>query len=123
VNFDEFFKNEIEQYENSFDDTEFTDDHIIDAINKYKQFILEKENSFVCLILQFRNWIKDFILEATKVLYPLISMDKLNSVQFNFNEKGTSLESFKKYVDAQNSTFMKIMSDYQKVELDQSEDL
>jgi hypothetical protein len=38
----------------------------------------------------------------------------LNSVQFVFNEKGTSLESFKKYVDAQNYTILKIATCYEK---------
>lgn len=84
---------------------------------------LNQEKTFNNTMIEFRNWIKDFILEVTKVLNPLISIDELNSVQFIFNEKGTSLETFKKYVDAQNSTFMKIMSDYEKAELDQSENL
>lgn len=102
LNFEELYKNNIDD-------------------RKYIQYILEKEESFNSLISKFRNWIKDFILYATKITNPLISMDELNKVQFIFNEKDVSLNSFKKYIELQNNTIIKIVSDYEKHDHDKSE--
>lgn len=115
--FEDRFKQILSNTEDSYDDTSFSSEHVDNTINFIKQNILEKEAKFNNKMIDFRNWIKAFVIHATKILNPLISLEELNSIEFVFNEKGTSLETFKVYaIEQADILFKKLNADYKLIE-------